>query len=122
MRPYADEEEKAEMNDCHEANIRYMRAFLTKIMHKKCGTALDVGCGDGRVTIDLLAESYDIVDCFDLDYDAVEITKSKTFNIPNVRHVDCKSMEAYQFKDQYDGIFLVWCVGYLNDEDLIAFL
>ena len=110
------------MNDCHEANIKYMRAFLAKIGHKKCGTALDVCCGDGRVTIDLLAESYDIVDCFDLDNDAVEIAKSKTFTIPNVRYVDCKSMEAYQFKDQYDGIFLVWCVGYLKDKDLVAFL
>ena len=31
-------------------------------------------------------------------------------------------MESYEFRDIYDGIFLRWCGGYLEDADLKAFL
>ena len=80
------------MRDCTEACIKYMKAFLEEIGHRKRGLVLDACCGDGRVTRDLLAKIYDTVDCFDQDPQAIMEVQKNTFALSNVRHIDCSSM------------------------------
>lgn len=31
-------------------------------------------------------------------------------------------MQSYVWEEEYTGIFLRWCVGYLTDDELVAFL
>ena len=56
---------------------------------------LEVACGDGRLTVDLLSNKYGAVDMFDIDPKAIDVVKSKTFTLENVQHIDTSSMEAY---------------------------
>ena len=54
IRVYADEEEKIEMDDCHVPSIEQFKLLLSKVGSHGEGRALEVACGDGRLTIDLL--------------------------------------------------------------------
>ena len=76
VRVFADEEEKAEIKENHEANIKFMKAFLAKINHSKRNSVLDACCGDGRVIVALLAERYSIVDGFDQDLGPLRSSKT----------------------------------------------
>ena len=67
------------------------------------------------MTRDCLAEAYDSVDLFDRDARAIEVAQRNTFDLANVVHVDCSTMEEFELQDEYDGIFLRWCIGYLED-------
>ncbi len=110
------------MTECHEASIKFMNMELGKLAHRKLGRALDVASGDGRLTEDILVKSYGAVDLFDLCTKAVTVLCHLFVDTSQVKRIECSSMESYEFRDIYDGIFLRWCVGYLEDADLKAFL
>ena len=40
----------------------------------------------------------------------------------NIDRADEATMQTYHWRDQYDGIFLTWCAGYVNDKELYWFL
>ena len=37
-------------------------------------------------------------------------------------YVACAGMQHFNWKFLYSAIYMVWCVGYLNDQELITFL
>ena len=99
-----------------------LRRFVDGLEDHHRSRALEVACGSGVLTVDLIAEKYDLVDMFDLDPRAIQDSKANTFAIENVQHVEVSSMEAYHFKHKYSAIFIRWGSGYLLEPDLIAFL
>ena len=42
--------------------------------------------------------------------------------LPRLKHVDHAKMQEYQWKEMYSLILLRWCSGYVDDEELKAFL
>lgn len=37
-------------------------------------------------------------------------------------YISTTTMQTYEYMYHYDGIFMVWCAGYLDEKELITFL
>ena len=72
VRVWADEQEKLDMEKCHKQSVSIIKAFVASLSRHQTGRALEVACGDGRLTCDLLADVYEAVDLFDIDHRAIE--------------------------------------------------
>ena len=42
--------------------------------------------------------------------------------LPEMDLVDQATMQSYPWERQYTGVVLRWCTGYLDDQELVAFL
>ena len=83
---------------------------------KKFDRAIEVGCGDGRFTRDHLIKNYTVVDMFDIDAPVIERVKLHKMKYDAIKDVERASMQEYEFKHKYNGIFLRWTIGYLNKD------
>ncbi|KAH7026679.1 alpha-N-methyltransferase NTM1 [Microdochium trichocladiopsis] len=102
------------------------RAFLAKLGvglqagRRRVTNALEGGAGIGRVTEGLLLPLADHVDVIEpVAKFTTELAAKK-----GVRNVFTVGLEQWQPEDDevYDLIWIQWCVGYLDDEQLVAFL
>ena len=59
---------------------------------------------------------------FDQCPKAVKIVKGLKTKYSVIKSVDQATMQGYEWKKEYNAIILRWCAGYLNDEELAAFL
>ena len=84
--------------------------------------ALDVAGGDGRVVKELLCKLFREVDFFDHCLVAVGKARYLKLMTPQLKKVEQATMEGYQFNEQYNLILMSWCCGYLDDNELVAFL
>ena len=52
------------------------------------------------------------------------IKKVKKYKRQNAKigWVQMAKMEEYNWRAMYDGIFLTWVIGYLDDDTLVSFL
>ena len=65
-----DNEEITLTNLCHLPSIELMEQLLKDLDVKLFDRAIEVGCGDGRYTVDHLIKKFSAVDMFDIN-DAV---------------------------------------------------
>ena len=63
--PYADPAEKNSMTECHPGRVKVFEAAITNLKNLNFGTALEVACGGGQLTRDLLAGMFEHTDMFD---------------------------------------------------------
>ena len=110
------------MTVCHKPAIDLMKKFFEKQKVNSTISALDVCCGSGRVTYDLLSLKYDHVDAFDRSENSVKEVKELKSACPNLREVCQCTMEDYSWDKDYDSIWLSWCIGYLEEDQLVKFL
>ena len=106
----------------HKGSLLIMKKFLDELPHHNGNRALEVAAGDGRVTKDFLKDKYKVVDCFDQCPLSVEELEKLRSRYQEIDLVDQASMQNYIWSRQYSAIYLRWCIGYLNDLELIAFL
>lgn len=121
-RIFATEKEQAKMEKANKPSIELMKEFLTNLDSLEYTRALDVAGGDGRVAKELLCDLFPAVDFFDQCQVAVDMVRQVKPLIPKLKHVDQETMEQYEFKEQYTLIMMSWCSGFIEDDDLIAFL
>ena len=119
---YANEEEKQRMKKCHSRCLKIMKDFLQDCGPHNYDRALDVACGDGRLTKTMLIDYFDITDLFDRDSDAVKLAKNDLQKTNWIGEAISSNMEDYQWKHRYNAIFMIWCIGYLDEPKLITFL
>ena len=95
-----------------------------KLTHHKYTRALEVACGRGLLTRDLLSKKYKYVDMFDQSAKAMRDAEDENINSRNVVITEVKSMETFDFaqNEQYSAIYLRWCIGYLKRPEQIKFL
>jgi hypothetical protein len=122
VQPYANETEQEEMVKCHSASIKYLRSFLDGLAHLGRGRALEVAAGNGIVSRDLLQHKFECIDCFDQCPTALRKLEALRRSVPAMDLVDQATMQSYVWQRHYTGIFLRWCTGYLDDEELVPFL
>ena len=84
--------------------------------------ALDVAGGDGRLSKELLLELFGAVDLFDRCKVALAKVGQLKALLPKLKRVDEATMQDYQFKERYNLVMMCWCCGYLDNDELIAFL
>ena len=63
--PYADPTEKESMAECHPGRVKAIETAIKNLKSLNFGTALDVACGGGQLTKDLLAGMFKHTDMFD---------------------------------------------------------
>ena len=119
---FVDQEEKADMKKCHSACSTLLKRFFFQLKHLSRGRALEVAAGDGRVTYDVLKDLFTVINCFDINYDAVKILEGLQQKLPVIKKVDQAFMQSFVWTKKYSCVIMRWCVGYLTDEELINFL
>ena len=112
------------MNQCHEQAVDWMKSFIESLPHHQYTRALEVACGDGRLTRDLLSKMYAEVDLFDQSEDAKKHAEENNIGNENVVLTDKYTMQAYEFPEmrKYSGIIARWCITYLSREEQLTFL
>ena len=110
------------MVDCHKACMTLMEKELDNIRGLRKNYALDCGCGDGRVSRELLVKKFQRVDLFDPCPVGVQKVLELKKKKKQIGDVSVSTMQNYPWPRNYDGIFLVWVAGYLSYMDLVAFL
>ncbi|KXJ89536.1 alpha-N-methyltransferase NTM1 [Microdochium bolleyi] len=109
-----------------KVDLQGSRAFLAKLgIGKKNGrrtveNALEGGAGIGRITKGLLVEVAGAVDVVE----PIAKFVGPLQQVAGVRNVFNVGLEDWRPSDGilYDLIWVQWCVGYLTDEQLVAFL
>ena len=122
MQPMTAKIEAKLLTLCHRQSIELMKKFMAEIRYLDPAHALDVAAGDGCVISDLLKERYYAVDCFDCDLPSVRKLKKLQKKFQEVENVDHATMQSYVWRQEYSGIFLRWCTGYIQDHELVVFL
>ena len=85
--------------------------------------ALEVGCGDGMLTRDyILPLKFKAIDMFDKC--PIGIGKVNEFKpeFSTIDSVSIEKMEDFVWQRDYSAIYMRWCVGYLDDNNLKLFL
>ncbi len=85
---------------------------------------LDAGCGAARF-LELWTEHYELVDLFDISYEAMCKTKTRirTSGLQQWATFKQASFHTYAWGDKrYDLIFLSHAIGYMADGELVTFL
>ena len=119
IRPHANAQEYIDMNLLHGRSVEEIEEFLRKLTHHKYSRALEVACGRGLLTRDLLSKKYKSVDMFDQSNEAIKEAGDSNIGSRNVVITEVNSMEAFDFTQcpQYSAIYLRWCIGYLERPD-----
>ena len=60
---------------CHQLSIKLMEKLMKDLNVKEFNRAIEVGCGDGRYTIDHLIKKYTSVDMFDINGPVIKMVK-----------------------------------------------
>ncbi len=110
------------MEICHPRCVEILKTFIQTLPKRAAFRAIDVAGGDGRLSRSLLLKLYQRVDLFDACPVAVKKAKAAMVNQPNFGYAEQATMQGFRWHYNYSAIFMVWCVGYLENTDLIALL
>ena len=104
------------MDLLHDSSVREIEELLKKLSSHKYSRALEVACGRGLLTKDLLSKKYEEVDFFDQSEEAVEVAEANNLNSRHVVITEVKRMQDFDFTQypRYSAIYLRWCLGYLT--------
>mmetsp|Transcript_1053 Transcript_1053/g.1640 ORF Transcript_1053/g.1640 Transcript_1053/m.1640 type:complete len:224 (+) Transcript_1053:55-726(+) len=83
------------------------------------GRAIDVGCGIGRVTKEVLSKIFKTVDM--LEPCERHMNKVKKWKERNGEIYQC-SLQEFEYNHKYDIIWMQWVVLYLTDNDFVNVL
>lgn len=109
----------------HAADAADSLAFARAVLGtEQRDRALDVCAGVGRVTESVLLSLARSVDLFDASDQLIDAARLRlAWAGERVRQFICVAMEDFRpAPATYDIVWIQWCVGYLSDDDLVAFL
>ncbi|KAB5522958.1 alpha-N-methyltransferase NTM1 [Coniochaeta sp. 2T2.1] len=109
-----------------KVDLQGSRSFLAKLGigarpgKRRVAAALEGGAGIGRITEGLLLGVVDAVDVIEPVVKFTDQLKGK----PGVRHVFSMGLEEWKPTEgeKYGLIWTQWCVGHLDDAQLVAYL
>ena len=85
--------------------------------------ALEVGCGDGMLTRDyILPLKFKAIDMFDKCPKGIDKVNELKSEFSTIDSVSIEKMEDFVWQRDYSAIYMRWCVGYLDDNNLKLFL
>ena len=110
------------MEICHERCLELLRDQVKEVKSHSFVRALDVAAGDGRLAKSGLFKHYQEFDMFDQCTLACQEARNAMQNVENCRLIEQTTMQQFMWPSQYSAIYMVWCTGYLGDEELASFL
>ena len=90
--------------------------------HRRQFQALDVAGGDARMSTGFLLNAFAKVDLFDQCPEAVKRARHAMQRHKSFGYVSQATMQSFEWRFRYSGIFMVWCSGYLVRPELVRFL
>ena len=81
-----------------------------------------MACGEAHCTKEILSKKFCKIDLFDEGQDALDDARKNLGDEPKVGLLSRGRMQDYTFDSQYNLILCRYCVGYLKDDELVAFL
>ena len=102
--------------------IQQMTSFIQELPTMQMNKALEVACGEGMVTRDILLDRFFEIDMMDRAEGAIEHANALKRQNPKIREVYNSTMQKFETDKKYNCIVLRYCTGYLSDEELSNFL
>ncbi len=102
--------------------LNQLRNFLDSLTSMKKGKALEVACGAGWVTKEVLLSRFSEVDLFDQCEQAKDDAKENIGKNPKLGQLRVHTMQNFPWDSEWNCIVCRYCVGYLDDEELVQFL
>ena len=87
------------MVDNHPEAVKQLKMFLQKLPNHRSYRAIEVACGDGRLTRDLLSGYYQKIIMFDQCPQAIEDAKVETINEDNIELCEPCTMQDFKFEE-----------------------
>lgn len=115
--PYANLEERKRMALVNPIANKHLSQFLDELTNFDPVNVLEVAMGEAQVSREVFLPRFSEIDMFDHDTHAVNMAKALQQKHPKIKRVEQSSMETYEFKTEYNLIFMRYASGYLNDFD-----
>ena len=115
-RPYADAEEIEDMAAVNPVIMPYLRIILQDLVNMKKGKVLEVGCGEGHATKEVLHDLFFQIDLFDKCPLAIEKIKALRKDYPKIYRIEQNTMENFKWNSEWDCILFKYVVGYLGKD------
>jgi len=119
---YADDQQQKDMKKCNRHCVKILKPFVERTDTDSRFRAMDVGGGDARMSLNMFTDFYNKVDLFDPCPVAIERAKKALEGNNAFGYAEKATMQNFEWKFLYNGIFMVWVAGYLSDSSLAAFL
>ena len=107
------------MRQCHARSLVVLKGLLGGITSRSLFRALDVAGGDGRLSKNFLLGQYCKVDIFDQCPTAVKKARNALISHARFGYAAQSTMQDFDWRFEYSGIFMIWVVGYLSDNALV---
>ena len=110
------------MEKVNTKSIELLKEFLASLESLEYTRAIDVAGGDGRVTKECLCGLFPAIDLMDQCPKAINLVMQVKHFFPRLKNVKKSTMQDYEFKHEYNLILMNWCIGFLDDNELVTFL
>ena len=106
-----------------EGSELFLESLLSSDSPPSTNTALDCGAGIGRITKQLLLPRFDLVDVVEPDEKFINSIKEHVGELSSKLGTLHKvGLQEFMPARKYDVIWNQWVLGYLTEEDLVAYL
>ncbi len=122
IRIYETQKDKEELSRVNPRILDQLKNFIDNCTSMKKEKALDVACGTGWVTKEVLLSRFSEVDLFDRCKQALDNAKEKIGKNPKLGEPIVHTMQNFPWDSKWNCIVCRYCVGYLDDEELVQFL
>lgn len=110
------------------ADLKGSANFLAKLQRlfpssSPLKRGVDCGAGIGRVTVGFLSTVCETVDIVEpVEKFAAEARDAKVAGLGRIGNVYVTCLQDWVPDQQYDVIWIQWCLGHLKDKEVVAFL
>ncbi|KAA0192255.1 hypothetical protein HAZT_HAZT008941 [Hyalella azteca] len=99
-----------------------LKWIFSQEVHPGRGRCVDCGAGIGRITQRLLQRNFGKVDLVEQSPEFVAKAKEVFANNSKIGEIHCIGLQDFVPKSAtYDVVWMQWVLGYLRDDDLVAF-
>ncbi len=111
--------------DVNKSDVDFSCALIKHLIDNKKlnnDTVIDCAAGIGRVSENVLQNFFNKIDIVERDEKFVEACKKTFASNEKIRNIFCDSLENFEFRNNYDLIWIQWCLEEILYDDLIIFL
>ena len=119
---YETQKDKEELSRVNPRILNQLKSFIDGRNSMKKDKALEVACGAGWVTKEVLLSRFNKVDLFDQCEQAIDDANENIGKNPKLGKLRVHTMQNFPWDSKWNFIVCRYCVGYLDDKELVQFL
>lgn len=109
----------------HESDVEISCGLISDLIKEnnlQTHRVIDCGAGIGRVTQYVLLNFFSNIDILERDEKFIKYCRKNFANNKSIANIYHESLESFKYSNNYDLIWIQWCVEELMDDDLTNFL